>query len=332
MNARSNASRISRSPRRHRTSCDRIAHAPSSRPPPVATSRCRSRRSTSRPISSASSQHAWRRCAKSSGRCAQRPRDAMLVSIFSRDDCCPRSTRRLPSHCSAWQSRMPPAAMAAKVRGYAYSTLAVMASARGDHAAVVAVLADEFVDRHEFLDGLHEQRLRQLRQGHPHRGGAEALRILVGPEQRDAAVAEVIGLEALEDFLPVVQHGGGGIERDRFTRAHLRVVPAAVLGPADGDHVIGEDLAEPGVLQHLGARSVAHGLAGRLAGKGDRLESSDGRSSRSSCLRRSAFGRGGFAFHVPDQAFLGYVLARSAPTRLADRCGPRRMAPSTILS
>ena len=110
------------------------------------------------------------------------------------------------------------------------------------------------VDRHELIDGLHEDGFRQLRQGHARGGGFEALRILVGPEQCDAAVAQVIGLEALEDFLPVVQHGGRGIERDRLAGAHFRVVPAAVLRPANGHHVIGEDAAETRILQQLGAR------------------------------------------------------------------------------
>jgi len=68
------------------------------------------------------------------------------------------------------------------------------------------------VDLHEFVDSLQEDRFRQLGQGHPHRGLPETTRVLVGPEQRDAAIAELVGLEPLEDFLAVVEHSSRRIE------------------------------------------------------------------------------------------------------------------------
>ena len=54
----------------------------------------------------------------------------------------------------------------------------------------------------------------------------EAAGVGVRPEQGRAAVRGGIGLEALEDFLGVVQHRRGRIQRERRTRLDPRVVPA----------------------------------------------------------------------------------------------------------
>ena len=63
------------------------------------------------------------------------------------------------------------------------------------------------VDAHELLDRLDEDGFGQLRHGHAIGGGLEAPRIGVGAEQVHAAVVALVGLEALEDLLRVVQHG-----------------------------------------------------------------------------------------------------------------------------
>ncbi len=65
------------------------------------------------------------------------------------------------------------------------------------HPLVVGV--EEQVDR--FQEGL----LRELGQGEPARRAAEADRVRVGPERRDAAVRLAEGFEALEHSLGVVE-------------------------------------------------------------------------------------------------------------------------------
>ena len=123
----------------------------------------------------------------------------------------------------------------------------------------------------------------------------------------------VIGLEPFEDFLRVVQDGGGRIERDRLAGAHLRIVPAAVLRPADGHHVIGEDTAEARILQQLGPRIGCDGLARRRCGKTRSSRTSDGRSS--DLVLFSVPGPG----VLPRRPSLGYCLACPAHLRLPDR-------------
>ena len=125
----------------------------------------------------------------------------------------------------------------------------------GEHerAQVEAAVAarDPFdVGLHQLLDGAQERRLGQHRHRQALGGGLEAAGVLLGAEQGDAAVLETIGLEALENLLGVVQHGARRIEDERLARPELRVAPAALLRPADGRHVIGEDSAEAGILEH----------------------------------------------------------------------------------
>jgi hypothetical protein len=115
------------------------------------------------------------------------------------------------------------------------------------------------VDLDEGVDGVEEQLLGQL--GHGEAGGraVEALGVLLRPEDRDAAVGLPVGLEALEDGLPVVQHHRRRVELQRRVGGELRVVPALVDGPADRDHVVGVDAAEAGV----GHERLALGVAAR---------------------------------------------------------------------
>ena len=81
----------------------------------------------------------------------------------------------------------------------------------------------------------------------------EAPGIGVGAEQVHAAVVALVGLQALEDFLRVVQHGGGRIEREIRPRLDARAVPALGLIVTDDGHVIGENPAETGVDEPGGA-------------------------------------------------------------------------------
>ena len=116
------------------------------------------------------------------------------------------------------------------------------------------------VDAHELLDRFDEDGLGQLRHRHAVGRTLEAPCIGVGAEQVHAAVVALVGLEAFKDFLRVVQHGQGRIEREIGAEFDPRVMPALRLVVADHGHVIGENAAEAGVheLRHavlLGGRS-----------------------------------------------------------------------------
>ena len=66
------------------------------------------------------------------------------------------------------------------------------------------------VNLHQFVDRLQERRFRQLRHRQPRGGGLKAARILLGPEQGDAAVVTRIGLQALENFLAIRSTAAAG--------------------------------------------------------------------------------------------------------------------------
>ena len=68
----------------------------------------------------------------------------------------------------------------------------------------------------------------------------------VGAEQVDAAIVALVGLEALENLLRVMQHGRGRIEREIRARFDARVVPALRLVVADDGHMVGEQRPKPG--------------------------------------------------------------------------------------
>ena len=53
-------------------------------------------------------------------------------------------------------------------------------------------------------------------------------------------------LEPFEDLLGVVEHGRGGVERERAVGMERAVVPSAVRRPGRRDHVVGEVLSEAG--------------------------------------------------------------------------------------
>ena len=106
-----------------------------------------------------------------------------------------------------------------------------------------------------------EQLLGQLRQGQAAGGAVQAGRVGLGAERPHRPVLVPVGLQALEDLLAVVQHGGRGVQGQRAVGLHAGVMPrAAVLvpGPVDRDHVVREDVAETGVLEDLDALLIGH--------------------------------------------------------------------------
>ena len=72
-----------------------------------------------------------------------------------------------------------------------------------------------------------------------------------------------IGLHPFEDFLRIMQHRRGRIERDRLARLKSRAVPSPLVRIVfDHDHMIGEDLPETG---------IGDGLLAGFAGDGGRV-------------------------------------------------------------
>src|SRR3546814_1047491 len=79
--------------------------------------------------------------------------------------------------------------------------------------------------------------------------------------------SDVCSSDLLENLLRIVEHRGGGIERQRAARHHLRIVPARPLLVADRDHVIGEDAPECGVRDRRRAVIVRRRMGMRKTGK-----------------------------------------------------------------
>ncbi len=115
------------------------------------------------------------------------------------------------------------------------------------------------------LDALDEQLFGQMRHGEPRRALVEARGIGLGAEARDAAVGQLVGLEALEDFLRIMEHRRRRIERDRLARTQYRIVPALTLGVADRHHMIGEQRAE--AQARHGGGAVARPMSGQDEGR-----------------------------------------------------------------
>lgn len=113
------------------------------------------------------------------------------------------------------------------------------------------------INRHQLLQRLDEQILRQLRHCQAMRGMGKTRRILLGAERRDRAVVVAVCLQAFEDRLPVVEDVSRRVQRDRPVRADLRVMPAVGLVPVDGDHVVSKLLPEGWVCEHCIALFVS---------------------------------------------------------------------------
>ena len=84
------------------------------------------------------------------------------------------------------------------------------------------------------------------------------------------ALRAAICFQPLEDFLGVVQDGGGRIEGEGRSRRDFRCVPALFLIPADDGHVVGKQRAESKVLKGLEAIRFGHGVGIRLDVEGKR--------------------------------------------------------------
>ncbi len=72
-----------------------------------------------------------------------------------------------------------------------------------------------------------------------------------------------VRLDALENFLAVVQHGSGGIKGQRAVGAHLVAVPIGIDGPAHVGHMVSEMFTETWILQNVVADLIGHRLVGR---------------------------------------------------------------------
>ena len=91
----------------------------------------------------------------------------------------------------------------------------------------------------------------------PGRGG-EPGGIGLGAEQRDATAGLPVGLEALEDRLPVVQDHRHRVQLQWAVGPDQTPLPAAGPGPADGHHVVGVHPAEPRRLHQRDPLGVRH--------------------------------------------------------------------------
>ena len=93
-----------------------------------------------------------------------------------------------------------------------------------------------------------------------------------------------VGLDALEDLLAVVEHGGGRGQTEIAVRNDAVVSPALTLRPASMSHVVGEAVAEVKVGQHLRALVLGdrRGVGGQGEATGNRVGLRDGDLGRTS--------------------------------------------------
>ena len=97
------------------------------------------------------------------------------------------------------------------------------------------------VGGHDLLDGLHELVLGEGGHAEALSGVVHTLGVHVGAEADDAAVLGGIGLEALEDFLAVMEDARALAQRDGVVSRKATLLPLAVLVVADvavvGGHI-----------------------------------------------------------------------------------------------
>ena len=174
---------------------------------------------------------------------------------------------------------------------------------------------------HEVLDGELGQRQARARVG-------EAPGVALGTEQPDRAVGAVVGLEALEDLLGVVEDGAGRRQRVVGEGLDPGVDPAPLGVPVDGGHVVGEVDAEPGIL--VDPRDV-------LLARGSGLELGAERECHASRLARAGAGpaagssddcRGGGPLRRPHRRIRPGVIAPILRRRTRDRRPGRPMRPA----
>ena len=107
------------------------------------------------------------------------------------------------------------------------------------------------VDLGDLAQGLDELIHRQLRHSHALGRVGHAIGVGLRTERGNGAIRLAVGLDALEDGLAVVENIGSRVHAKRRVRAHLSVVPAVLLVPVNGDHVVGEVLTKARVLENL---------------------------------------------------------------------------------
>ena len=104
------------------------------------------------------------------------------------------------------------------------------------------------VDGDQRLERIDEVLLRQLRQREAFGRPIDARGIALGTEGPDRTIGVTVRLETLEDLLRVVQHSRRRIEHQRPVRLDLVRLPAVIDRVSDVRHMIGEVLAEAGIL------------------------------------------------------------------------------------
>ena len=82
-----------------------------------------------------------------------------------------------------------------------------------------------------------------------------------------------VGLDALEDLLTVVEHGGGRGQAEVAVRNDAVVTPALTLLPASVGHMVGEGVAEVETRQDRLALVLGDGrrVGGQGEATGDRI-------------------------------------------------------------
>ena len=120
------------------------------------------------------------------------------------------------------------------------------------------------IDRDQGIEALADDVDGQFGHAHDLRRAVEAFGMALGAEQADLPVIATEGLQPIEDRLAVVQHRGGGVERQRAIGNDSRVEPALPRFIIHQEHVVGEDLAE--------GKLVIGRLRLRVGGAGGREE------------------------------------------------------------
>ena len=90
----------------------------------------------------------------------------------------------------------------------------------------------------------HEVLAAQLGQSQAAGGVVQARGIVAGAEGPHGAVRSLVGLDAFEDGLAIVEDGGTGGQLERAVGDDATVTPAALAGPTHVGHVIRELLAK----------------------------------------------------------------------------------------
>ena len=149
------------------------------------------------------------------------------------------------------------------------------------------------ISAHVVHEGGHEVLAAQLGQGQAAGRVVQTRGVVAGAEGPHGAVLALVGLDALEHGLAVVEDGGAGGQLERTVGDDAAVVPAALAGPAHVGHVVRELLAE-GQGRHdlvvlLRRRRVSVGGQGKTTGQlvgGGKYQVASSLKFRGGVLRR----------------------------------------------